>query len=271
MNHAHKISTLLPPKILLLADHSLQSLNCVHNIESPKVTSSMVFMETSLFGENNLSTSHHPTSDFEDVWFNADDMRDPFGVEDSPAIVSEEESLQKIFFDAESVDSDESPTPGIFAEDLNDLKDELKVSLDRMASRRREEYTPSTPSSIKATFIELPSMISPDIEVENEDITVTKRKRSSSSRIEDAFAPPRQTYQRKRSRPIHPHERALFYKLTDSMRRSRASRREIIQRRFAFGSHPALIEFERHEVSQRHVWQFMSTRHEHDKSIRSAF
>lgn len=228
----------------------------------------MAFMENPLLGLSGPYHNHH-TSDYDYGWFNADALTDSFGANDSPAIVSEEEEFEKILMDAESIDSDDSPTPGVYAADLTDMADDLKGSFDHHTSRsaRHSFDSPATPLSIRATFVELPSMISPDIDSENAD---GPTKSPSMAKLEDAFAPPRKSKKRKlMSRPVDPRERAQFTSLTYSMKRSRASRREILRRRYAFGNHPALVEFERHDVSQSQVWQFIAKRH--DKSIPSLF
>lgn len=223
-------------------------------------------MEYPLLGLNGSYNSHH-ASDYDYVWFHADALADHFGAHNSPAIVSEEEEFEKILMDAESIDSDDSPSPGVYAADLTDMADDLKDSFDQASIRAQHSIdAPATPLSIRATFVELPSMISPDVESEN---LHEPTKSPSMVKLEDAFAPPRKSKKRKLSRPVDPHERAQFANLTNSMKRSRASRREILRRRFAFGNHPALIEFERHDVSQSHVWQFIAKRH--DKSIPSLY
>ena len=126
------------------------------------------------------------------MWFPEAAMHDPFGAERAPPAVSEQqEHFEDLIMIVESVDSDdESPRPGIFAENFHDIQSQQHM-LDMQSSSSSiysDSRPPSTPpSSTKPIFTELPALISPETDMDRDCVTP-----SPVDEAFEAFAPPRQ-------------------------------------------------------------------------------
>jgi hypothetical protein len=197
-----------------------------------------------------------------ELWFPEDALEYPdFGADSATSGV--EENLDDLLIMVESVDADdgeESLKPGIGVENFCESSSFQQHEKCPLTPINHFSGRPKTPPTTKPSFNELPPIISPDLYMERDSAT--------SSPLNEAFQPPRghhhfqhmtATRQHHRRGPPNAYERSLLDKLAHSMRRSHASRREIIRRRHFFGHHPSLYEIERLENSHRRIWSFVAS------------
>lgn len=177
---------------------------------------------------------------------------DPFGTELAPAAVShQDEHADDILMMVESVDAEETLKLGVYAENFNELQQHL-LSMQECSLKNYNFWDPPlTPPTTKPSFNHLPSIVSPDIHLDL-DLTI------ASPTIDDAFQPPRQTPRNRQQHvSLTSYEKALLDNLAESMRRSQASRAEILRQRAAFGNHYSIRDMEQFEMSRRNVWSFI--------------
>jgi len=212
--------------------------------------------------------SKRAMAEYDELWFSEEF---PFGTESGPPAVSQQEFSEELLMMVDSIDAEdteESLKLGICVESLNECQRFRQIEKCPQTPPSYPIGRPKTPPTTKPSFHELPPIISPEY---------FDRDSTTGFPIDDAFEPPphhfakvayRQYQPRHHSYPQHrhnpslaldPYERSCIDKMAHCMRRSHASRREILRRRQFFGNHPALYEFERLEGSHRKVWMFISS------------
>jgi hypothetical protein len=195
-----------------------------------------------------------------ELWFPEDALEYPsFGcvVHDSAAA----ENLDDLLMMVESVDADdaeESLKPGIGVGNFNEIPYFQQHEDCPLTPVQPYLERPTTPPTTKPSFNELPPIISPDLYMERDSET--------SFALNEAFQPPMRHHvpslptrrQQNQGVPSACEERSLLDNLAHSMRRSQASRREILQGSDTFDRHPSMYEIERLEHCHHRMWSFIA-------------
>lgn len=235
----------------------------------------------SFTGEQSSSSMaiHHE----DDLWFPESTMDYPLERIKIHPSLSVDEDMKSFLSLVDSMDEAEIPNLGISLDGLaGGVSNLLTAGKDIIlfSSKLNGVEQPKTPTTTKPVFTELPPIISsPDTYLNSDD--------DSLELIDEAFQPPGEARKKKAKKaskkkskrkakkkvtknvlkkanvsppsPRRPSQQPKpFDALLRCMQRSHSSRREILRRQSAFGNHPALIELERFDESQRRLVDFLT-------------
>ena len=236
--------------------------------------------------QNGFMSSTITSIGYDEMWLDESSIEDHFESEIAPPpAVSQKGSFDELLNVADSLDMEESPRPGVYFNDVGN-PETLREQHAAMLSWYKLE-APETPASTKPTFNELPSIISPESNLNRDPL--------SPSPIDQAFLPPREDLHFPntppnglhqdpcmdlpgfRQRPSHyfhyssvsssHFDQTQLKKLAESMRRSQMSRQAILVRlRGYYGNHPSVHRFQKMEHAQRQVWAMVTSQQQQHRS-----